>query len=80
MYPIPLSHLFIHLSVFQESAWCQWRPEGGIGFPGTVVTDGVSHHVGFGNRTEILSLSSPVLTAEPSPHILPNQAGFELIL
>jgi hypothetical protein len=36
------------MSVHHVNAWCPRRSEEGVRFPGTQVTDGVSHHVGAG--------------------------------
>ena len=48
-------HLFIIfmdmgvLSVYHVYVWSQWRPEKGVGSPGTGVTDGCEHYVSAGN-------------------------------
>lgn len=31
-------------------AWCQWRPEKGVGYPGTGVTEVVSYYSGDGKE------------------------------
>ena len=65
----------IFMSLYYMNAWYLERSEKGIGFPGTIVTDGYELHVDPVNETCVIRKSISTLTADP--FLQPHQAFFE---
>lgn len=69
--------LLVHMFVYYVCAWCQKRPEEGIGFPGTEITDSCELGIEPGVSGRVANAFNPwawtCLTAKKKPHSFVRQ-------